>query len=90
MLEIDIKEFAASFPKYDKDTAIYEVSKRLLAKRKNKNKYFYYDCRKEENAFGYSVFANSAFISFPLKDYQKTIVRSLLTILFKSAPEQQD
>lgn len=43
---MDIKEFSTNFTKYEKDSSIYEVSKRLLSKKKNKNKYFYYDCRK--------------------------------------------
>jgi hypothetical protein len=86
---MDIKEFASNFSKYDKDSSIYEVTKRILSKKKNKNKYFYYDCRKEENAFDYSVFAKDKFISFPLKDYQKTIIRCLISMLIRSPPESQ-
>jgi hypothetical protein len=87
---MDIKEFSGNFPKYEKATSINEASKKLLTKKKNKNKYFYYDCRKEENAFDYSVFANQKFITFPLKNYQKTIVRSLITILIKSPKDTQE
>lgn len=46
VLEIDIKEYLNSFPKYEKGSAIYEVTIGMLAKKKNKNRYFYYDCRK--------------------------------------------
>jgi hypothetical protein len=45
VLEIDINEFQKSFPKYDRGSAIYSVSKELLAKKKNKNKLLFYDCR---------------------------------------------
>jgi hypothetical protein len=90
ILEIDIKEFTASFPKYEKDGPINEACKRLLTKKKNKNKYFYYDCRKEENAFGYSVFAGMNFVSYPLKEYQKTVIRALIANLYRCPVEQQD
>jgi len=90
VLEIDIKEFAQSFPKYDKGSAIYEASKRLLGKKKNKNKYFYFDCRKPENNLGYSSIAGTNFISFRLKEYQKTIVRGLISLLFRSKAENID
>lgn len=86
-MEIDIKEFSASFSKYDKDSAIYEASKRLLTKKKNKNKYFYYDCRRKENDFAFSTFSGVNFISYSLKSYQKTIIRALITTLFRSAIE---
>ncbi len=90
LLEMDIKEISISFNKYDKDGSIYEVMKQILSKKKGKTKYFYYDCRKEENAFDYSIFAKDKFISYPLKEYQKTIVRSLVCMLIKSPPEGQE
>jgi hypothetical protein len=90
VLEIDIKEFTQSFSKYDKGSAIYEASKRLLAKKKNKNKYFYFDCRKPENSLGYSSIAGVNFISFRLKEYQKAIVRCLISLLFRSTAENID
>lgn len=49
VLEVDIKEFSLSFPKYDKGSAFYDVAKELLAKKKSKNRLFFYDCRKEQN-----------------------------------------
>jgi hypothetical protein len=49
VLEIDIKEFSVSFQKYDRGSAIYEVSKQMLSKKKNKNKLLFFDCRKDIN-----------------------------------------
>jgi mannitol/fructose-specific phosphotransferase system IIA component len=90
VLEIDIKEFASNFSKYDKGSAIYEVSKRLLTKKKNKNRYFYYDCRREDCAFDFSSFGNCFFVNHGLKDNQRRIIKSLLSILFRSRAEQQE
>lgn len=87
---MDIKELSTNFAKYEKDSSIYEVSKRLLSKKKNKNKYFYYDCRKEDNAFDYSVFAQQKFIGFALKDHHKTIVRCMIALLVRSPKENQE
>jgi hypothetical protein len=90
VLEIDIKEFASNFSKYDKGSAIYEVSKKLLTKKKNKNRYFYYDCRREDCAFDYSSYGNCYFINHALKDNQKRIIKSLLSILFKTPADKQE
>jgi hypothetical protein len=66
------------------------VGKRLFGKKKNDNKFFFFDCRKPGNELGFSLCANIDFISYPLRTHQKNIVRSLLSILFRSAPESQD
>jgi hypothetical protein len=82
VLEIDIKEFSSGFPKYDKGSAIYEVSKQMLSKKKNKNKLLFYDCRQDKNQFDYSHFGKCSFISYPVKEHFKTMIRSLLASLF--------
>ena len=66
VLEIDINEFQKSFQKYDRGSAIYEVIKTMLLKKKNKNKLFFYDCRKEGNEFDYSFFGKSQFLNYCL------------------------
>ena len=84
VLEVDINEFQRSFNKYDRGSAIYEVSKQMLAKKKNKNKLLYFDCRKEGNEFHYSKFGKCYFLSYPLKEHYKTMIRSLLQTLFET------
>jgi hypothetical protein len=88
VLEIDIKEFSTSFSKYDRGSAIYTVSKVLLSKKKNKNRFFYYDCRKPANAFDYSTFAETRFLEVPIRPTERLIVRSLLSILFSSTVDK--
>lgn len=84
VLEIDIKEYSISFPKYERGSAIYEVSKQMLAKNKNKSKLLFYDCRKDKNQFDYSHFGNSKFVNFPIKEHFKTMIKSILTTLFET------
>lgn len=83
VLEVDINEFQKSFSKYDRGSAIYEVSKKMLAKKKNKSKLLYFDCRKEVNEFGYSDYGKCNFISYPIKEHLKIIIRSLLATLYE-------
>jgi hypothetical protein len=88
VLEIDIKEFSVSFQKYDRGSAIYEVSKQMLSKKKNKNKLLFFDCRKDINQFDYSHFGNSKFINYPIKEHFKTMIRSILTTLFETSEKE--
>lgn len=46
VIEVDGTQLAENFSKYEKDSAIYEVSKKILKKKKNKNRFFSYDCRR--------------------------------------------
>ena len=56
----------------------------MLSKKKNKSKLLFFDCRAEKNEFHYSHFGKCNFISYPLKDHFKTIIRSLLITLFET------
>jgi hypothetical protein len=85
---VDINEFQKSFQKYDRGSAIYDVSKELLSKKKNKNKLLFYDCRKEQNAFEYSHFGKCNFLSYPVKEHFKTMVRSLLATLYEASDKE--
>lgn len=63
----------------------------MLAKKKNKNRLLFYDCRAEKNQFEYSHFGKCNFISYPIKEHFVTMIRSMLTSLFESEkPEIQD
>ena len=90
LLEIDMKEFSINFSKYGNNSPIYDVSKRLLSKKKNKNRYFYYDCRKECNAFDYSLIGECPFINYELKSYQKRIIRSMLNMLMSGEIKKEN
>ena len=46
VIEVDGTQLAENFSKYEKDSAIYEVAKKILKKKKNKNRFFSYDCRR--------------------------------------------
>lgn len=56
----------------------------MLSKKKNKNKLLFYDCRQEKNQFDYSYFGKCLFLSYPIKEHFKTMIRSLLSSLFEA------